>query len=125
MGESSFFRWLAGPELAWFFLYLVAAWLAKNNAAPPQGLDKLLENFYLWVPLAALLLVALWYLPIEKRWLLGRYWLAGLVGGHWVIATGLGGYSEQGPGIGTAYIVGMGLLFFALLAVTIFVLIRF
>ena len=126
MEKSSLLHWVFGPEILWFILYLLAGWLAKANAEPPHSLDGFLENLFLWVPLAVLLTFSLWYFPgVEKNWLLLRVWIVCLVGGHYVLDAGLKGYSEQGPGIGTAYIVGIGILFFALIAGTIFVKIRF
>lgn len=62
---------------------------------------------------------------VEKRWLLLRVWVVCLVAGHFALDKGLGAYSEQGPGIGTAYILGILLLFGALIAGSIFVRIRF
>lgn len=126
MEKSSFPNWVLGPEIIWLLLYFLTKSLAKSNAAAPHSLDKVLENFFLWVPLAALLTFSLWYFPsVEKNWLLLRVWVFGMVGGHFVMEVGMRGYSQQGPGIGTAYIVGMGILFFALLAGTVFVKIRF
>jgi hypothetical protein len=119
-------NWIFGPELIWYLLYLLAIWLAKLNAAAPHSLDKFLENLHLWVPLAILLTFTLWYVPaVEKNWLLVRVWIACLVGGHHVLDKGLQGHSEQGPGIGTVYIVGWGMMFFALVIGTIFVKIKF
>lgn len=126
MEKSSLLSWVIGPEIIWGLLFLAAGWLAKWNAIPPHSFDKFLENLHLWVPLAVLLTFALWYFPsVEKNWLLLRVWIACLVGGHFVLDTGLRGYSEQGPGIGTVYIVGWGMMFFALIAGSIFVKIKF
>ena len=117
---------LLGPEVIWLSLYILARIISKLNAAPPHGLDKFIENWYLWVPLAALLTFSLWHFPgVEKNWLLLRVWLVCLIGGHLVLDAGLRGYSQQGPGIGTAYIFGWLLMFFALVAGTIYAKIRF
>ena len=119
-------RILLGPEIIWGVLYAIVAFAARKNAAPAHSLDKALENLYLYVPLAALLTFLLWYLPgVEKRWLLLRVWIVCLVAGHLVLEKGLGAHSQQGPGTGMAYIVGMLLLLAALGAGSIFVKIRF
>lgn len=117
-------RYLFGPEILWLILYGMAALVAKANVPPSKSLDKFIENCWFWVPLMALLMFALWWLPtVEKRWLLLRVWIAGLVGGHYVLDRVMRAYSEQGPGIGTAYIMGMIFVFVAL--VTGSVVVRF
>lgn len=62
---------------------------------------------------------------VEKRWLLLRVWIACIVGGHFVLEKIMGAYSEQGPGIGTAYLVGMILQVFLLIVGTVIILIKF
>ncbi len=89
-------------------------------------MDGFLENLFLYVPVVAALLFGLWYIPaIEKNGLLLRVWIAGIFGAHYVLDKGLGAHSQQGPGIGTAYIVGILLVFFVLVCGSIFVKIRF
>ena len=119
-------KWLIGPEILWGVLYALVAIISKKNSAPAYSLDKVLENLFLYVPLAALLTFALWYLPlVEKRGLMLRVWIVCLVAGHLVLQRGLAAYSDQGPGIGTAYMVGMLLLFVALVMGSILVRIIF
>lgn len=126
MEKSNFLNWLFGPEIIWGLLFLLIGWMAKTNQSAPHSLDKFLENLHLWVPLAVLLTFSLWYFPgVEKYGLLLRVWITCLVGGHYVLETGLKGHSEQGPGIGTVYLVGWGMMFFALIAGSIFVKIKF
>ena len=117
---------LAGPELIWCAVFGIVSVMAKMNVPPTKTMDKNLENLYLLIPLATVLIFSLWYFPgVEKNWLLLRVWVAGVFGSHYALEKGLGAYSEQGPGIGTAYMVGMSLVFFALIAGSIFVKIRF
>lgn len=126
MEKSTLLNWIIGPEILWLGLYAIAVSLARMNTAPPHPLDNFLANLHLWVSLAAVMSFALYFAPfVEKNWLLGRIWLVCLVGGHHVLDKGLQGHSEQGPGIGTVYIVGMILLFVALVAGSIFVKIKF
>lgn len=126
MEKSTMLNLIIGPELLWLGLYALALGLAKMNAAPPHAFDHFLENLHLWIALAVLLTFALWYVPfVEKNWLLTRVWLVCLVGGHHVLDKGLQGHSEQGPGIGTVYIVGMIMLLVALIAGSVFVKIKF
>ncbi|MDQ3141432.1 MAG: hypothetical protein M3Q56_04200 [Bacteroidota bacterium] len=54
-----------------------------------------------------------------------RIWVASLVGSHWVLDKGFRAHSEQGPGVGTAYIIGIILAIVVLIIVTIFVKLRF
>ena len=115
-----------GPELCWGLAYLIAGRLAAANGAPPHALDKVVESFYWIVPLLALATFALWFFPVVvKDWLLLRVWILGLVGGHYVLDRALGAYSEQGPGIGTAYIIGMMLVLGALIVGSVVVKVRF
>ena len=117
--------YIIGPELIWMLLYGAVTLMAKSNVPPSKSMDNLLESLYLYVPLATLLIFSLWYFPAaDKNWLLLRVWIAGVLGAHFVLDKGLGAHSEQGPGIGTAYILGMGLVFFALIAGSVFVKIR-
>lgn len=110
-------RYLFGPEILWLIFYGIAALVAKANVPPSKSRDKFIENCWFWVPLMALLMFALWWLPpVEKRWLLLRMWIAGLIGGYYVLDRVMRAYSEQGPGIGTAYIMGMIFVFVALVA---------
>lgn len=113
---------LIGPELYWLIVYFAMAALAKANVPPSKSLDGIIENLYLWIPLLAIVSFAIWYLPgAERNWLLVRLWIAGIIGGHLALSKGLAGYSDQGPGIGTAWMVGVGLLIPALIGGTILV----
>ncbi|MCB0534909.1 MAG: hypothetical protein H6574_07880 [Lewinellaceae bacterium] len=117
---------LPGPEIFWAVIYLVVMLLAQRNTPPTKSMDDFLENLFLYVPLVTALLFGLWYIQaIEKTGLLLRVWVAGIFGGHFVLDKGLGAHSQQGPGIGTAYIIGMLLVFFVLICGSIFVKIRF
>ena len=119
-------KWIFGPESLWIALYFMARMLAKMNLPPLHRFDPFLENLFLWVPLAVLLTFSLWHFPsVDKNWLLLRVWLVCLIGGHLVLAAGLEGHSQQGPGIGMAYIMGLGTVFVALVMGSIYVKIRF
>lgn len=119
-------KWLIGPELIWLMLYFLATLLAKSNAPEPHNLNNFIENLFIWVPLAVLLTFSLWHVPmVEKNWLLTRVCVVGLIGGHYVLDAGLRAHSQQGPGIGMVYILGMGLVFAALIVGSIYVKIRF
>ncbi len=116
---------LFGPELIWLLFFAVISLLVKLYA-PSKSFDNFLEYFYAYVPLASLLVFALWYVPgVEKNWLLLRVWVAGILGGHYVLEKGLDAYTTQGPGIGMGYLAGMLLLFFLLVLGSVFVAIRF
>ena len=93
--------YLLGPEIIWILLFGVVSIMAKATVPPTKSMDNLLENLFLFVPLAALLVFSLWYFPAaEKNWLLLRVWVAGVFGAHYVLDKGLGAHSEQGPGLG-------------------------
>ena len=119
-------RYLLGPGLIWLLIYGAANLVAKANVPPTKSLDKFIENSWFWLPLLVLLTFALWWVPvIEKRWLLLRVWIACITGGHFALEKIMMAYSQQGPGIGMAYIMGIGLLFFLLIAGSIFIKIKF
>jgi len=118
---------LIGPELLWAVYYLLVVLTIRFSGSPVKSMDGFWERLAFLVPLVAVpLTFALFWIPgVEQNWLLLRIWIAVLVGAHYVLEKGLGAYTEQGPGIGTAYIMGMIFVFFILLAGSIVVKIRF
>lgn len=109
-------KFLLGPELCWLVLYLSAIAVAKSNVKPNYSFDKVIENSWLYVPVIGLLFFALYWIPgVEKKWFLIRIWLSGLILGHLVLEKLASAYSEQGPGIGTAYLLGIGMQVLALI----------
>ncbi len=99
---------LVGPEFFWLFLVAGSALIAKANIPVSQGIESFIEDLAFWIVIPVILTFGLWLVPkVEKRWLLVRVWFACIIGGHFVLTTALDAHSQQGPGIGTAYIVGM------------------
>ncbi|WP_375445871.1 hypothetical protein [uncultured Fibrella sp.] len=122
-------RWLSilvGPELLWLLIYGIVVLLGRANYPPSQLLNDLLEGLSVLIPGVTVLLFLLWYVPdVEKRWLLLRVWVATLFGAHFGLEKGMSAYSDQGPGIGSAYIAGMVLTVFVLIVGSLFIQIRF
>lgn len=122
-------RWLSiliGPELPWLLIYGLVMLLGRANFLPRPLVDDALEGLSVLVPGVTVMLFLLWYIPdAEKRWLLLRVWVATLFGAHFALEKGMSAYSNQGPGIGSAYIAGMVLMIFALIVGSLFVQIRF
>lgn len=119
-------RYIFGPELFWLIIYGISNFIAKSNIPPSKAMDDFIQKCWFYVPVLVVLCFILWWLPfVEKRWLLPRVWVASILGGHFVLEKIMSAYSEQGPGIGTAYMLGMGLLFFILMIGTVFILIKF
>lgn len=120
-------RFLLGPELLWLLFYGAAKLIAKANMPPTKGMDRFIENSWLWLPFVCVLATfALWWVPVvDKRWLLLRAWVACIVGGSFVLDNILSAYSQQGPGIGMGYLVGMLLVGGLLVVGSIVVLIKF
>ncbi|MBL7828126.1 MAG: hypothetical protein JNJ57_15960 [Saprospiraceae bacterium] len=119
-------RYLIGPELFYALMYAGATLLGQANQPANKSLDSFIEKLWFWIPVACLLVFALWWIPsVEKRWLLLRVWITGIIGGHLVIERALRAYSEQGPGIGMGYLAGIMLQFILLVVGTIFIKIRF
>lgn len=119
-------RYLLSPEFFWLCLYGAAVLLARLNNPPGKAMDDLIERCWFWIPAFSLLVFALWYLPVaEKRYLLLRVWIFGLLGGHFVLERALNAYSQQGPGIGMGYLAGLMLEVLVLLLGTIWVWVKF
>ena len=118
---------LIGPELLWMFFYLVVVMLIKVTSSPVKSMDNFWISTAWWFPLLLVTLTfLLYYVPgVIHDWLLLRIWLACLIGGHFVLNRSLLAHSEQGPGVGTAYMVGMILLFLPLIIGTIWARIKF
>lgn len=118
---------VVGPELLWTFLYVIALAVIKWTSSPVKSMDEFWVSMTYIVPLVLIPLTFGFYLlpDVAKSWLLLRIWIAGLVGGHLVLNRCLLAHSEQGPGVGTAYMVGMGLVLVVLVIGSIWALIKF
>ncbi|MBL7804542.1 MAG: hypothetical protein JNL02_12450 [Saprospiraceae bacterium] len=117
---------LVGPELLWLLLALCIRFVIKWSGAPSEKLDAWwIRLTYLLPPLGVSLTFGLYYCPlVDQRWLLFRIWASCLVGGNYVLSRALRAHSEQGPGVGTAYIMGMSLMFVALVIGSLILMIR-
>jgi len=120
---SRFFSYIPGPELYWLFVYGLVRLLAARNATPTPAVDKLLLSLWWALPLIAIpLAFAFFFIPgIPKDWLFLRTNIACLVGLFAVMSKGLGAHGEQGPGVGTAWMVGVGMGVIALVIVNVIV----
>ncbi len=120
-------RYLLGPELLWLLFYGVARLIVKANVPPSKRMDNFIDTCWFWVPVVCVILTfALWWLPtVERRWLLPRAWVVGILGGHFVLETIMSAYSVQGPGSGMGYLAGMILVFCLLVAGSVVILIKF
>jgi len=114
---------LPGPELLWALFYLSILWLIRFTGSPSKRMDRFWISLANFVPFIAIpMSFSLFYFPgIVQDWLLLRVWIAGLFGAHYVLDTGLKAHSEQGPGVGTAYIMGMIFVLFMLVVGSVFV----
>jgi hypothetical protein len=117
------YQLLPGPELLWMLFFLSVLWLIRLTGSPRKSMDRFWINLANFVPFIAIpLTFSLFYFPgIEHQWLLLRVWVAGVFGAHYVLDKGLNAYSNQGPGVGTAYIMGMIFTLVMLLAGSVFV----
>ena len=124
---NRFVHLLIGPELLWLFFYFMAGWMIKLTHSPIKSMDSFWVNTAFYVPLILLpLTFGLYFIPgVIRDWLLLRIWIVGIVGGHMVINRSLLAHSEQGPGVGTAYMMGIGLVFVVLIAGSIWAKIKF
>ncbi|MEZ4955952.1 MAG: hypothetical protein R2825_20510 [Saprospiraceae bacterium] len=119
-------RFLLGPELLWLLFYGAANLVAKVNVPPSKAVEDFIDKSWFYVPMLVLLCFALWWVPmVEKNWLLLRVWVFSIIGGHYVLEKILSAHSTQGPGTGTAWIVGMMFLLVVLFFGSIFIKIKF
>jgi hypothetical protein len=118
---------MIGPELLWVFFYFMVLSIAKVTSSPIKSMDHFWVSTAYSIPLILIpLTFLLYYLPgVITDWMLLRIWVAGIIGGHLVLNRSLLAHSDQGPGVGTAYMMGMGLLIFILIAGSIWAKIRF
>lgn len=118
---------LLGPELLWLIFYGIVIIVIRASGSPMKSMDGFWSSMYYVVPLVLIpLTFMLYYVPgVTRPLLLLRIWIAGLVGGHYVLSRSLQAYTEQGPGVGTAYIMGMALLLVLLIAGSIWAVIKF
>ena len=109
-------KYLLGPEIIWLLVYLAAILLVKNHLLPPKSLDEFIVDCWYWIPILALLTFALYWVPFAgKNMLMPRIWIVCLVCGHLTLDYLMSAHSQQGPGIGTAYLAGMIFTFIALI----------
>lgn len=118
---------LLGPELLWLLFYAIVVILIRASGSPVKSMDSFWSAMAYITPLVLIpLTFMLYYLPGEMRpMLLLRIWIAGLVGGHLVLSRSMEAYSEQGPGIGTAYIMGIIFVLIVLVAGSVWAVIKF
>ena len=120
-------NFLLGPELLWIIFYIIVSVIIKVSHSPVKSMDDFWVNMAYIVPLILIpLTFALYFVPgVIISWLLLRIWIVGIVGSHYVIDKSLSAHSEGGPGVGTAYMIGMAIVFVMLIAGTIFAVIKF
>ena len=118
---------MIGPELLWLFFYLVVFAIIKATSSPIKSMDSFWLSTAYIIPLILIpLTFLLYYAPgVTRDWLLLRIWIVGIIGGHIVLNRSLLAHSEQGPGVGTAYMMGMGFMIFTLIAGSIWAKIKF
>jgi len=101
-------HFLLGPEIQWLLFYLVVTLTIKPIVTQPKAVDYFMQTCWFWVPLFVLLSFALWWFPmVEKDWLLLRVWVAGILGGHFVLEKTISMNQTQNSGTGMGYLAGM------------------
>ena len=118
---------LIGPEALWMAFYALVLLVIKVTSSPIKSMDSFWSSMAYIVPFILIpLTFMLYYFPgVIREWLLLRIWIVGLVGGHFVLNKSMHAYSEQGPGIGTAYIMGLIFIIITLIAGSIWAKIKF
>jgi hypothetical protein len=110
-------NFLVGPELLWIIFYLIAVIIIRMTGSPIKSMDSFWVNTAFIIPLVLVpITFGLYYAPgVIRPWLLLRIWIACVIGGHYMLDKSLSAHSEQGPGVGTAYMMGMGFIFIVLI----------
>ena len=118
---------LLGPEMLWIVIYLAVSLLVKFSSAPIKSMDATWLSMAWIIPLAGMLLTfSFYFIPgIEHNWLWLRVWIAGLLGAHYALEKALKAHTEQGPGVGTAYLMGMIFVIIMLIIGSIFIKLKF
>jgi hypothetical protein len=108
-------------------MYLLVVLLIRFTNSPIKSMDGFWVNTAFSIPLVLVpLSFGLYWIPASvHKWFLLRMWIVGIIGSHYVLSRSLDAHSEGGPGIGTAYMMGMIIVFFVLIACSVFVLIKF
>jgi hypothetical protein len=118
---SRILNYLPGPELLWFIFYVGLIVIITLTKSPSKSMDSFYEAMAYSVPFFLVpLTFALYYIPfIGKDFLLLRIWISCIFGGHYLVGKGMSTYTEQGPGIGTAYIMGMSFILVVLIVLSV------
>lgn len=124
---NKLFHFLIGPELLWCFFYLVVLLIIKATASPVKSMDDFWVSTAYLIPMVLLpITFLLYYVPgVIKDWMLLRIWIVGIIGGHFVLNRSLNAHSEGGPGVGTAYIMGISFIIIILIIGSIWAKIKF
>ena len=119
--------YILGPELLWATFYALLVLLIKVTGSPAKAMDDQWIHLAYVVPFVAVpMTFALFWVPgVERRWLLLRRLSACLLGAHFILERGLNAHTEQGPGVGTAYLLGMAFTLFTMIVGGIFIKIKF
>jgi hypothetical protein len=121
------FAAIIGPELIWIVYYLAVLIIVRVTGSPVKSMDNFWVNTAFIIPLVLLPLTGLLYYVdgVPHKWMLPRLWIAGLLGTHFVLSRALLAHSEQGPGVGTAYMMGIGFALIVLVIMSVWALIKF
>lgn len=118
---------LPGPELYWLAVYGLLRLTGKFTGSPHVKMNAFWEASWYWIPLvlvpASFMVYYITGVPRSFMWL--RLLVFGMIGAHFTLSYTLGLHTEQGPGIGTAYIIGLILSMIVIIAGTIWALIKF
>ena len=100
---------LIGPELVWVFAYIVIILIIKLTNSPIKSMDDFWVSTSWWIPLIFIVMIfSVYFIPGSvHKWMILRLWIVGLIGGGFLLSKSLGAHSEQGPGVGTAWIMGI------------------
>jgi hypothetical protein len=116
-----------GPELIWIVYYIAVLITIRMTGSPVKSMDNFWVNTAYIIPLIMLPLTFMLYYvdAVPHKWLLPRLIIAGILGTHFVLNRALLAHSEQGPGVGTAYMMGIIFMIVVLAIMSVWALIKF
>jgi hypothetical protein len=112
---------LFSPELIWLVLLMIAKMVARLNLQYQGKWDESITHIWWIIPVMSWIIFSIFNgMKVEVPYIHLRMWVSGVVFGHLILITLIESITEQNPGTGTIYILGMIVIFVSLVFTTFF-----